>query len=195
MAMHEFDEKREESGHHEDERDLASDSFDEMILVMSRVYRAVLGKLPSNRERILSRDSADGMGYNDETNRAERRPRSVVIEGSIGTGKSRMLSRISDVLSLESTLWVLEATCNPFERGALARPFGVFVTLISTALLRVYNETRKEGGELAQALDDIPVPQRRAILLRWLALGSKTDSNYLLNEDFGVGFVVLLYTY
>ena len=179
--------EREPSRHHEDERNLASDSFDEMIVVMSRMYRAVLGKLPL-RDRLESKDSSDGAGYNDETKRSERRPRSVVIEGSIGTGKSRLLSRLSDVLSLESTLWILEATCNPFERGALARPFGLFVTLISTALVRVWNETKKDGLDICSTLDEVPVAQRRAILLRWLALGSKTDSNYLLNDDFGVDF-------
>jgi hypothetical protein len=106
--------------HHEDERNLDTDGFDELIAVMSRIHRAVLGKLPQNRERLLSKDSNDGAGYNDETRRNERRPRSVVIEGSIGTGKSRLLSRLSDVLALEPTLLV----------GGASRPCGLTRRLV-----------------------------------------------------------------
>ena len=45
---------REPTSHHEDERNLPSDCFDELIQVMERVHRAVMGRLPADRDRLFS---------------------------------------------------------------------------------------------------------------------------------------------
>lgn len=152
--------------HHEDERVLTSDQYDELMQVMTDMYDAVMGEVICP----------------------------VVLEGSIGMGKSRILSRLSSVLKSEKDIWVLEAACNPFERGTLARPFGLFITLLSIAIWLAYNEETKKKASMdsSASLEDIPVAFRRMILMRWLASSpswsTDTTTKYLLNEDFGVDF-------
>lgn len=159
-----------EEPRHEDERDLKSDQFDELMTVLSDMHEAMVAESPCP----------------------------VVLEGSIGTGKSRLLSRASSILKTEPNIWVLGAACNPFERGKLARPFGVFITLISMAIWNAHTEeqTKKAVGSTeASTLDEVPIAFRRMILMRWLASAPSwtTDSSthgtkYLINEDFEVDF-------
>ncbi|KAH9261183.1 hypothetical protein BASA81_000887 [Batrachochytrium salamandrivorans] len=156
----------------EDVEDGNSDQFEAALLVMEDMYESCTG------EKINP----------------------VVLEGSIGLGKSRLLSRLSTMLrdaaqdQQRNKLWVLEASCNPFERGALSRPFGLFITLISTAIFYAHEESNKKQAQIDQqsALEDVPVRFRQSILLDWLSNSSIPDldlsTKYLLNDDFGVDF-------
>lgn len=67
---------------------------------------------------------------------------SVVLEGSIGIGKSRLLSILSNILLNDPKLRVLITAGNPFERGTLARPFGAYSQLINQAITSQYNKEK-----------------------------------------------------
>lgn len=153
----------------QDDDKLTSDQFEEIIAIMAKMHGACTSELPQ----------------------------SMILEGSIGLGKSRMLARLSSVLKTEPNTWILEAACNPFERGTLARPFGLFTTLISSALWLAHEESKSKSGQSVQlteksSLDDVPVPFRRHAILRWLTSSqtwnSEANTKYLLNEDFGIDF-------